>query len=71
MKADLYVQGNFWATVDVPDDGLLALLPKGMIIEIQRKAEQLRQDLDSLDGVQCSISIRYQHPATDIPDTEP
>ncbi|GAI13699.1 unnamed protein product, partial [marine sediment metagenome] len=71
MKADLYVQGNFWATVDVPDDGLLTLLAKGMITEAQRKAQQLRRDLDSLDGVQCSISIRYHHLEPDVPDIEP
>ncbi|GAI80379.1 unnamed protein product [marine sediment metagenome] len=69
MKADLYVQGHFWGTIDVPGDGLLALLAKGMITEAQRKAEQLRQDLDSLDGVSCSISLRLKEPVTYSPHT--
>lgn len=60
MKADLYVQGHFWGTIDLPGDSLLALLAKGMITEAQQKAEQLRQDLNDLDGVSCSISLRLQ-----------
>lgn len=67
MKADLYVQGHFWATIDVPGDSLLALLAKGMITEATEKADQLHQDLDSLDGVTCSISLRVKEPVTYAP----
>ncbi len=64
MKADLYVQGNFWASIDVPGDSLIALLAKGMITEAQHKAEQLQADLMAIDGVQCSISLRLKKPVT-------
>ncbi|MBA7592681.1 hypothetical protein ES708_34874 [subsurface metagenome] len=70
MKADLYVQGHFWATIDVPGDSLLTLLASGMITEAQQRAAQLEADLNAIDGVQCSIHIRYHHLAPDIPDTE-
>ncbi|MBA7690790.1 hypothetical protein ES703_99322 [subsurface metagenome] len=70
MKADLFVQGHFWATIDLPGDSLLALLAKGMITEAQQKAEQLRQDLDSLDGVTCSISLRVKEPVTYTSNSE-
>jgi len=67
MKADLYVQGHFWATIDVAGDSLLGLLAQGMITEATAKADQLRQDLDSLDGVTCSISLRVNDPVTSAP----
>jgi len=69
MKADLYVQGHFWATIELPGDGFLALLAKGMIAEATQKADQLQRDLNSLDGVECSISLRIKKPAVgyDIP----
>ncbi len=60
MKADLYVQGHFWATIDVPGDSLLALLAKGMITEAQQRADQLKADLNGIDGVKCSIHLRLQ-----------
>jgi len=64
MKADLYVQGHFWATIDLPGDSLLALLANGMITEAQRKAHQLHDDLIAIDGVTCSISLRVKQPPT-------
>ena len=71
MKADLYVQGDFWATVIVPGDSLLALLAKGMITEANRKAAQLATDLANLDQVQCSINLRFRHPVDYTPEPEP
>jgi len=62
MKADLYVQGNFWATIVVPGDSLLALLAKGMITEATCKAQQLANELNDLDQIQCSINLRFRHP---------
>lgn len=64
MKANLYVQGHFWATIDVPGDSLLALLAKGMIVEAQQKADQLKADLEAIDGVVCSIHMRIKNPVT-------
>ena len=64
MKADLYIQGHFWATIDVPGDSLIALLAKGMITEAQHKADQLQADLNAIDGVQCSIHLRVKQPVT-------
>ncbi|MBA7572252.1 hypothetical protein ES708_14028 [subsurface metagenome] len=69
MKADLYVQGQYWATIDVPGDSLLALLAKGMITEAQQKAEQLARDLNNLEGVSCSISLRRKEPVAYHPNT--
>jgi len=69
MKADLYVQGNYWATIDVPGDGLLALLAQGMITQAKQKAAQLQRELNDLDGVVCSISLRLQAPTTYPPGT--
>jgi len=71
MKADLYVQGNFWATIIVPGDSLLALLAKGMITEATRKAQQLAKELNDLDQVQCSINLRFRHPTDFTPDPGP
>jgi len=62
MKADLYVQGNFWATIDIQPDGLLALLAQGIITEATKKATQLQSDLNSIDGVNCSVSLRWPMP---------
>jgi len=70
MKADLYVQGHFWASIDVPGDSLLALLAKGMISEANRKAQQLANELNDLDQVQCSISLRIKDPVSFTPDTD-
>jgi len=64
MKADLYVQGHFWATINVPGDSLLALLASGMIVEAQRKADQLKADLEAIDSVACSIHLRFKTPVT-------
>lgn len=70
MKADLYVQGHFWATIDVPGDSLLALLAQGMISRAERLAHQLKSDLNALEGVNCSISLRLKSPvAFSPPDT--
>ena len=68
MKADLYVQGHFWATIDVPGDSLLALLAKGMITEAQQKAHQLQADLNTINGVVCSIHMRVKEPITYDPN---
>ena len=64
MKADLYVQGHFWATIVLPGDSLLALLGKGMISEATRKAEQLKADFHGIGGVKCSIHLHLQGPVT-------
>lgn len=60
MKADLYVQGHFWATIDLPGHSLLALLAKGMLTAAQYKADQLKADLEAIDGVECQISLRIK-----------
>jgi len=70
MKADLYLQGNFWATIVIPGDGLLALLARGMITEANRKASQLVNELNDLDQVQCTINMRISHPVNFTPDSE-
>jgi len=64
MKADLYVQGSFWATIVIPGDSLLALLAKGLITQANRKPQQLTDDLANLDQVQCSINLRFREPVT-------
>jgi len=70
MKAELYVQGNYWATIEIPGDSLLALLAKGMIVEATRKAEQLAKELPDLAQVQCSINMRIRHPVDYVPHPE-
>ncbi|TEU08466.1 MAG: hypothetical protein E3J25_11980 [Anaerolineales bacterium] len=70
MKADLYVQGHFWASIDIPGDSLLALLAKGMITEANEKAQALAKELNDLNQVHCSVSLRLSHPVTYTPDTE-
>jgi len=69
MKADLYVQGLFWATVDVPDDGLLAMLADGTLTHATERASQLQHDFDNIDGIKCSISLRFSEPVADPSDT--
>jgi len=72
MKADLYVQGRFWATIIIPGDSLLALLAKGMITEANEKAAQLARELTDLDHVQCSVSLCIRHgPTYPVPDDTP
>jgi len=67
MKADLYVQGNFWATIELPGDSLLALLATGMIMEATRKGHQLAKELKDLAQVQCSVNLRFRHPPDHTP----
>lgn len=64
MKADLYIQGHFFAAIDLPGDSLLALLAKGMITEATARAALFQQDLQSIEGVECSISLRFKSPIT-------
>ena len=64
MKADLYVQGNFWATIDLPEDSFFALLAKARITEAQQRADQLKADLETIHGVKCSITLPVKEPAT-------
>ncbi len=61
MKADLYVQGHFWASIDIPGDSLLALLAKGMITEANEKAAQLARELTDLDQIQCTVTLCIRH----------
>jgi len=69
MKADLYVQGHFWASIDIPGDSLLALLAKGMITEANEKAAQLARELTDLDQIQCTVTLCIRHdPAYAVPD---
>jgi len=69
MKANLYLQGNFLASIEIPGDSLLALLAKGMITEATQKAQELARELNDLDQVRCSVSLRIQHgPAYAVPD---
>lgn len=69
MKADLYLQGHFIASVEIPGDSLLALLAKGMITEANERAQQLARELNALDQVPCSISLRIRHgPTCAVPD---
>ncbi|MBA7569742.1 hypothetical protein ES708_11483 [subsurface metagenome] len=70
MKADLYVQGHFWATIEVPGDSLLALLAKGMITEANEKVTQLARELTDLTQVRCSLSLRLHKPVASIPPSE-
>lgn len=70
MKANLYLQGHFWASINLPGDSLLALLAKGMITEANRKPQQLADELNNLDQVECSISLRILGKPTYIPKTE-
>ena len=64
MKADLYVQGAFWATIVLTSDSLLTLLADGMIAQATTKAAALQADLRAIEGVKCSISLRYAVPVT-------
>lgn len=70
MKADLFVQGQFWATIIIPGDSLLALLAKGMIAEANLKAAQLANELNDLNQVQCSVSLRFSDPVAYSSDPE-
>ncbi|GAI67686.1 unnamed protein product [marine sediment metagenome] len=68
MKADLFVQGRFWASIDIPGDSLLALLSKGMITEANEKAAQLARELTDLDQIQCTVTLCIRHgPPTQPP----
>ena len=62
MKAELYVQGHFWATIEIPGDGLLALLAAGMISHTEHRADELKRYLEHLAQVHCAISLRAKQP---------
>lgn len=64
MKAKLYVQGVYWATLDVPGDSLLALLAQGMITRANLEAAALHQSLLGPTDVRCSVNIHIQPPVT-------
>lgn len=64
MEADLYVQGHYCATIDLPGDGIIALLAKGMITHAEHHAKLLQQELNAIDGVTCQISLRYKQPVS-------
>ncbi len=69
MKADLYVQGQYWASIDIPGDSLIALLAKGMITKANEKAAQLARELTDLDHVECTVTLSIRHdPAYTVPD---
>jgi len=70
MKADLYLQGHYWATIVLPGDSLLALLAHGMITEATHKCAQLKADLEAIDGVHCVISMSVKG-STIYPPGEP
>lgn len=61
MKADLFVQGIYWATIQIPDNSLLDLLAKGMITEASEKAAALACELTDLDHIECSVSLHIRH----------
>lgn len=67
MKANLFIQGHFWASIDIPGDGLLALLAKGMITEANEKAAQLARELTDLNDVQCTVTLSIRHAPTYSP----
>ena len=64
MKADLYVQGHFWATIDLPADSLLALMAQGMISHAKQRAAKLEAELNSIDSVRCTVSLNFREAAT-------
>lgn len=64
MRADIYVQGDFWASITIPGDSLIALLAKGMITEANEKVEHLATELADLDQVQVSVNMHLRHPVT-------
>ena len=69
MKANLFVQGHFWASIDIPGDSLIALLAKGMITEANEKAAELARELTDLDQIQCTLTLSIRHdPAYAVPD---
>lgn len=67
MKADLYVQGRYWASIDVPGDSLLALLAQGLATRAKILGHQLQEELVSIDGITCTVSLRFKEPTTYTP----
>jgi len=67
MKADLYVQGNFWATMDVPGDAFLTILAKGILAHARGQIDTLERDMQELQGISCSISLRVKLPTVYTP----
>lgn len=71
MKADLFVQGNYWASFDIPGDSLLALLAAGITATAEKTALRLQSEVGDLGHVECSVNIRWHHPTTYNTDEEP
>lgn len=60
MKANIYVQGTHWATIDIPPHSVLGLLAQGILTHYLRVAHHLEHTMLHLDGVQCQISLRVK-----------
>jgi len=70
MKADLFVQGDYWASFDLPGDSLLALLAAGITATAEKTALRLKSECGDLGQVECSVNIRWHRPVTyDAEDT--
>jgi len=59
MKADLYVQGHYQATIDLQDHGLIALVAKRMTAFSEDVAKLLKPHPANIAGISCTISLRY------------
>ncbi len=59
MKADLYVQGVYQATIDLQPNGLIPLVANRMTAFAQDIAKLLKPHPDNIAGISCTISLRY------------
>ncbi len=60
MKADLYVQGVYQATIDLQPNGLIALVAKRMTAFAEDTAKLLKPHPANIAGISCTISLRYK-----------
>ena len=63
MKADLYVQGQYQATIDLPAHSPIALVAKVMTAFSEDVAKLLKPHPANIAGISCTISLRYNKKA--------
>lgn len=62
LAADLYVDGRFWATVQIPTNSPLATLAQVLSADAYRQSCQLQDDTIALDAAWTHLSLHLCRP---------
>lgn len=70
MEANVYIEGEFWATILIPGDSPLAFLAKAITDQVNAVRSPAGLEPANLDCITCTISLRtgqqlYAEPVTE------